>query len=125
MERRYNTHWHLRVTEPAEGFLEHIINNLDKHLDTKIAYYCIGESVNPNERGHIHAAIGTTTSIKKVTLQRLLELLPKNNNYLNYDLKGTKDYGDKMPKAMRDINIRKSVLTPLYDRRVCEFDSTT
>lgn len=90
MTKKYNTHWHLRITGPTEDFVEQLKLTLDTRLkDNILTYYALASGEEPTTRSHIHAAIGTTNSIKTSTLSNYLKLLPKNNNYVQYDLKGT------------------------------------
>lgn len=77
---RYSTHWHLRFTDPtpeAFGVLENLFGRLIS--EGYLTYVCLSESTEENQRKHYHCAVGTSKSIKKVTLQRKLGLLRKED----------------------------------------------
>lgn len=88
---RYSSHWHLRLTDVVVANVQSFLDGLSALCASGyLTYCCVGETED-TERPHLHAALGTSRSMKQVTLTRKLGLIDKEKMKIicsNYYLSG-------------------------------------
>lgn len=128
VNQRYGTHWHFRITEPTEEYLDDLLSRLESKYDAgRIAYFrAYREAGTDAETNHVHIALGYEKSINKSYMQMVLNIRSKGDKCKHYYLnpiyststpKANAEYAAKNGKLLQgrgevpDVEVRKAGAT--------------